>query len=57
MESLDSGKPVADCAGIDVEEAINTIIWHAEAIDKIYDDVAPSGNDAMALMCGNQSGW
>ena len=50
MESLDSGKPVADCAGIDVEEAINTIIWHAEAIDKIYDDVAPSGNDAMALI-------
>lgn len=50
MESLDSGKPIADCADVDIPEAINTIIWHAEAIDKIYDDVAPSGNDAMAII-------
>ena len=50
MESLDSGKPISDCAAIDVEEAINTIIWHAEAIDKIYDETAPAGNDAMAMI-------
>ena len=35
MESLDSGKPISDCMAIDIPEAINTIIWHAEAIDKI----------------------
>ena len=50
MEALDSGKPISDCAAIDVEEAINTIIWHAEAIDKIYDETAPAGNDAMAMI-------
>ena len=50
MESLDSGKPIADCMAIDIPEAINTIIWHAEAIDKIYDETAPAGNDAMALI-------
>lgn len=50
MESLDSGKPIADCAAIDIPEAINTIIWHAEAIDKIYDDTAPVGNDAVAMI-------
>lgn len=50
MESLDSGKPISDCMGIDIPEAINTIIWHAEAIDKIYDETAPAGNDAMALI-------
>ena len=50
MESLDSGKPISDCAEIDIPEAINTIIWHAEAIDKIYDDTAPAGPDAMAMI-------
>lgn len=50
MESLDSGKPIQDCALIDLPEAINCIKWHAEAIDKIYDDVAPTGDDAMAMI-------
>ena len=50
IESLDSGKPISDCAAIDIEEAINTIIWHAEAIDKIYDDTAPVGQDALSII-------
>ena len=50
LESLDSGKPVRDCAEIDIPETINTLIWHAEAIDKLYDQTAPVGEDAMALV-------
>ncbi len=50
MESLDSGKPIRDCESIDLPEAINTLIWHAEAIDKIYDQAAPVGDDAMAVI-------
>ncbi len=50
MESLDSGKPIRDCASIDVPETINCIRWHAEAIDKIYDKTAPVGEDAMAVI-------
>lgn len=50
MESLDSGKPIQDCAQIDIAETINTIIWHAESIDKIYDETAPVGDDAMAMI-------
>ena len=50
MESIDSGKPVGDCASIDLEETINCLIWHAEAVDKIYDQTAPVGDDAMALV-------
>jgi gamma-glutamyl-gamma-aminobutyraldehyde dehydrogenase len=50
LESLDSGKPVRDCAGIDLPETINTLIWHAEAIDKLYDQTAPVGEDALALV-------
>ncbi|MEM6497452.1 MAG: aldehyde dehydrogenase family protein, partial [Pseudomonadota bacterium] len=50
IESLESGKPIRDCEMIDVPEAINTIKWHAEATDKIYDQVAPSGEDALAMV-------
>jgi len=49
-ESLDSGKPIRDCIAIDVPETVNTIKWHAEAIDKIYDRTAPVGEDAMAMI-------
>ena len=50
MESLDSGKPIRDCVQIDIPEVIHTIKWHAELIDKIYDQTAPSGEDAMAMI-------
>jgi gamma-glutamyl-gamma-aminobutyraldehyde dehydrogenase len=50
MESLDSGKPIRECQNIDVPEAIHTIRWHAELIDKIYDHTAPVGSNALALV-------
>ncbi len=50
MESLDSGKPIRDCVEIDIPETINTIKWHAEAADKIYDQTAPVGEEAMAMI-------
>jgi len=50
MESLDSGKPIRDCELIDIPETIHTIKWHAEAADKIYDQTAPTGDDAVAMI-------
>lgn len=50
MESLDSGKPIRDCELIDIPETIHTLLWHAELIDKIYDQTAPSSDDALALI-------
>ena len=50
MESLDSGKPIRDCELIDIPETIHTIKWHAEAADKIYDQTAPAGDDAVAMI-------
>ena len=50
MESLDSGKPILDCETIDVPETIHCIKWHAEAIDKIYDQTAPTGDDAISMI-------
>ncbi|MEI8599063.1 aldehyde dehydrogenase family protein [Vibrio sp. M60_M31a] len=31
-------------------EFIHTVDWHAEAIDKIYDQTAPVGSEAMAMI-------
>lgn len=50
LESLDSGKPIRDCEEIDIPEVIHTLSWHAELIDKIYDQTAPVGNDAVAMV-------
>ena len=50
MESLDSGKPIRDCETIDLPETIHCIKWHAEAIDKIYDHVSPTGDDALSVI-------
>ncbi|MER8396213.1 aldehyde dehydrogenase [Mesorhizobium sp. M1340] len=50
MESLDSGKTITDCINIDVPEAINSLRWHAEAIDKIYDQVSPANDSSLGLI-------
>ena len=42
MESLDSGKPVRECQTVDIPDTIHTLRWHAELIDKIYDNTPPS---------------
>lgn len=50
MESLDSGKPIRECELTDVPETIHMIRWHAELIDKIYDNTAPVGSGALSLV-------
>jgi gamma-glutamyl-gamma-aminobutyraldehyde dehydrogenase len=50
MEAIDAGKPIADCLGIDVPETANCIRWHAEAQDKLYDQIAPSAPNAVGLI-------
>ncbi|GAD57181.1 aldehyde dehydrogenase [Limimaricola cinnabarinus LL-001] len=50
MESLDSGKTIYDCETVDVPETIHCLTWHAELIDKIYDQVAPASDDHLAMV-------
>ncbi|MBZ6066601.1 aldehyde dehydrogenase [Aeromonas schubertii] len=50
LESLDMGKPVSDAIGYDAPAAANCIAWNGEAIDKIYDEVAPVEEGALALV-------
>ena len=50
LESLDVGKPIADAYGIDVPGAAAVFGWYAEAADKVYDEVAPTGDSAVAII-------
>ena len=50
MESLNSGKTIFDCETVDVPETINCLIWHAELIDKIYDQVSPASDNHIAMV-------
>jgi 4-(gamma-glutamylamino)butanal dehydrogenase len=50
IESLDAGKPIADTRAIDIPDTAATIRWHAEAIDKLNDDITPTGRDALAMI-------
>ena len=50
MESLDSGKTIYDCETVDVPETVHCLTWHAELIDKIYDQVAPASDNHIAMV-------
>jgi len=50
LESLDSGKPIRDCAMLDLPEVIECIGWNAEAADKLYQQMSPTTDDAMGLI-------
>nr|WP_298375455.1 aldehyde dehydrogenase [uncultured Halomonas sp.] len=49
LDTLDMGKPVGSSLG-DMAGAIGCIRYNAESIDKIYGEVAPTGEDALGLI-------
>jgi 4-guanidinobutyraldehyde dehydrogenase/NAD-dependent aldehyde dehydrogenase len=49
-ETMDMGKPISDSMKVDVPAAANCIAWYGEAIDKVYDEVAPTAHEALALI-------
>jgi gamma-glutamyl-gamma-aminobutyraldehyde dehydrogenase len=50
LDSLDMGKLVTDAATIDAPGSAMFFQWYAEAIDKVYDEVAPTGPGNLALV-------
>src|SRR6202007_136385 len=47
---LDMGKPISVALNSDIPASARCIEWYAEAIDKVYDEVAPTGPGALALI-------
>jgi acyl-CoA reductase-like NAD-dependent aldehyde dehydrogenase len=50
LETLDMGKPITDSLSVDIPSTARCIAWYAEAVDKVYDEVAPTGRDALATI-------
>ena len=50
LETIDAGKPISDTVGLDMPETAACIRWHAEAIDKLYGQVAPAPADVVATI-------
>ncbi len=50
METLNVGKPIRDTSSLDIPKTAGMIRWYAEAIDKLYGDVAPTGEEALAFV-------
>ncbi|MEY3447370.1 MAG: hypothetical protein RIR45_2125 [Pseudomonadota bacterium] len=49
-ETLDMGKPVKYARAVDVNSASNCIRWYGEAVDKVYDEIAPTARTGLALI-------
>lgn len=50
LDSLNMGKPVMNAYTIDVPGAAHVFAWYGEALDKLYDQVAPTAGNALATV-------
>jgi len=50
LETLDMGKPIKYSLSVDVPSTARCIAWYAEAVDKVYDEIAPTPHSALALI-------
>jgi acyl-CoA reductase-like NAD-dependent aldehyde dehydrogenase len=50
LETLDMGKPIQYSLSVDVALAVRCINWYGEAIDKVYDEIAPTPHNSLALI-------
>ena len=50
LETLDMGKPVKYARAVDVNSTQNCLRWYGEAIDKVYDEIAPTPATGLALI-------
>jgi gamma-glutamyl-gamma-aminobutyraldehyde dehydrogenase len=50
LDCEDAGKPITECVHGDVPGAIEAIRWFAEAADKLFGRIAPTGADHLGLV-------
>ncbi|RWX57875.1 aldehyde dehydrogenase family protein, partial [Mesorhizobium sp. M4B.F.Ca.ET.089.01.1.1] len=50
IETLDCGKPINDSLSVDLPDSVETLRWHAEATDKIYDQMSPAPRDVVSMI-------
>lgn len=50
LDTLDMGKSISEMVNIDLPDAIDCFRWTAESIDKLYGEIAPTGEETLALI-------
>ena len=50
LETIDVGKPIGDALGVDLPLAVECIAYYGEAIDKIYDEIAPTDPSSVVMI-------
>ena len=50
LDCVDAGKPITECLNTDIPATIETFEWYAEAADKVFGKVAPTGSAALGLI-------
>jgi hypothetical protein len=50
LDCIDAGKPIDECENTDIPATIDTLRWYAEAADKVYGRIAPTGPNATGLI-------
>lgn len=50
LDSLSMGMPIGIASNYCVQWAVNALEWYGEAIDKLYDEVAPTDKSVLAMI-------
>jgi acyl-CoA reductase-like NAD-dependent aldehyde dehydrogenase len=50
LETLDMGKPIRDARRVDIPLSAECIQYYGEAIDKVYDEVAPTPESSVVMI-------
>ena len=50
LDALEAGTPITDTRDVDLPDTVKTCRWYAEAIDKVFDAVAPTAPEALGLI-------
>lgn len=50
LDSLSMGMPISIASNYCVQWAVNALEWYGEAIDKLYDEVAPTDRSVLAMI-------
>jgi gamma-glutamyl-gamma-aminobutyraldehyde dehydrogenase len=50
LDCIDAGKPITDCENLDLPDVVNNIRWYAEAVDKVFGKISPTGEGNLGLI-------
>jgi 4-(gamma-glutamylamino)butanal dehydrogenase len=56
LDAMDAGKPITDCEQFDLPDAINTLRWYAESVDKVFGKISATGDDSLGLIVREPAG-